>query len=170
MGILNDLRTRVQMVNDGLTTGAMIRDVVIMHPDDIIELQRIQLFEGKKANGEDLRPYYSEDLKPRGYFHSVESAGRYAAWKQSGINYPYSAQRNPDAPNLYINGKFHNELSVQFGMDAVGIMPTTPYASGIVAKYGINAFGLMLQKWISIFTDRGAYNELMMNIKSKIYV
>ena len=100
MGILNDLRTRVQGVNDGLTTGELIRNVVVQHSDDIIEQQRIQLFEGKNSNGEDMRPFYSEDLKPKGFFHSVESAGRYAAWKQNGINYPYTANRNPDAPNL----------------------------------------------------------------------
>lgn len=170
MGILNDLRTRVQMVNDGLTTGEMVRDVVIRHPDDIIEQQRIQLFEGKKSNGEDLRPHYSEDLKPTGYFHSVDSAGRYAAWKQSGINYPYTANRNPDAPNLYINGRFHDELGVQFLIDTVGIVPTTPYASGIVAKYGINAFGLMMEKWMVVFVERGAYNELMQELKNKLYV
>ena len=170
MGILNDLRNRVQMVNDGLTTGEMVRDVVIRHPDDIMEQQRIQLFEGKKNNGEDLRPHYSEDLKPNGYFHSVDSAGRYAAWKQSGSNYPYTANRNPDAPNLYINGRFHDELGVQFLIDSVGIVPTTPYAAGIVAKYGINAFGLMMEKWMVVFVERGAYNELMQELKNKLYV
>lgn len=170
MGILNDLRTRVQSVNDGLTTGELVRNVIVQHPDDIIEQQRIQLFEGKNANGEDIRPYYSEDLKPNGFFHSVDSAGRYADWKQSGINYPYTAKRNPDAPNLYINGRFHDELGVQFLTDSVGIVPTTPYASGIVAKYGINTFGLMMQKWAAIFWDYGAYSELMNQLKSRIYV
>lgn len=170
MGILNDLRTRVQTVNDGLMTGELIRDVVILHPYDIMDLQHVQLFEGKSSSGEDLRPYYSEDLKPTGYFHSVESAGRYADWKKNGISYPYTAQRNPDAPNLYINGKFHSEIGVQFGADTVAVVPLTPYASGIVAKYGLSAFGLMMQKWITIFTDRGAYNELMQELKNKLYV
>lgn len=170
MGILEDLRLRVGAIETGLRTGEMIRDVVVRHPDDILELQRRQLFEGKASNGEDIRPYYSEDLKPSGYFHSVESAGRYAAWKQSGINYPYSARRNPDAPNLYINGKFHDELGVRFGTTNVGIVPTTPYASGIMAKYGINTFGLMMSNWLAIFTERNAYNELMLVIKTRLYV
>ena len=170
MGILNDLRTRVQSVNDGLATGELVRNVVIQHPDDILELQKQQLFQGLAANGEDIRPYYSEDLKPSGYFHSVETAGRYAAWKQNGINYPYRANRNPDAPNLYINGRFHDELGVQFAADSVGIVPTTPYAAGIVAKYGINTFGLMMANWMVIFVERGAYDELMMEIKTRLYV
>lgn len=171
MGILNDLLARVRSVNDGLQTGGIIRDVIVQHPDDILDLQRQQLFEGKRSDGEDIRPFYSEDLKPNGYFHSVETAGRYAGWKQSGINYPYKANnRNPDAPNLYINGRFHDELGVQFGSDSVGVVPTTPYAAGIVAKYGINTFGLMMSNWVAVFVERGAYDELMNRIKTMLYV
>lgn len=170
MGILDDLRMRVQRVNDGLRTGETVRDVVVRHPDDILDLQKMQLFQGLAANGEDIRPYYSEDLKPFGYFHSVESAARYAAWKRDGINYPYTANRNPDAPNLYINGRFHDELGVEFTADTVGIVGTTGYAKGIVAKYGINTFGLMPSNWMVIFTERGAYEELMNEIKSRLYV
>ena len=100
----------------------------------------------------------------------MESAGRYAAWKQDGINYPYSVDRNPDAPNLYINGRFHDELGVQFNPATVGIVGTTPYSKGIVAKYGINTFGLMMANWMSIFIDHGAYNELMNELKTRLYV
>lgn len=170
MGILNDLRARVQYVNDGLQSGETVRNVVVQHSADIMELQLQQLFSGKASNGQDIRPYYSEDLKPSGYFHTVESAGRYAAWKKDGINYPYQAKRNPDAPNLYINGKFHSELGVQFGPDNVAVVPTTTYAAGIVAKYGINTFGLMKSNWDVIFVQRGGYNELMQIIKQQLYV
>ena len=169
MGILEDLRNRVQRVNDGMRSGEIVRDVLVRHPDDILDLQKRQLFQGLAANGEDIRPYYSEDLKPGGYFHSVESAKRYAAWKLSGINYPYSAQRNPDAPNLYINGRFHDELGVEFGTDAVGVVGTTTYARNIIAKYGAGTFGLMMANWMVIFVERGAYNELMENLKTRLY-
>lgn len=169
MGILNDLRTRVQGVSDGLQNGDLVRNVVVKHPDDILELQKQQLFQGRAANGEDIRPYYTEDLKPGGYFYSVESAKRYSAWKESGINYPYSAQRNPDAPNLYINGRFHDELGVQFNADSVGIIGTTGYSKQIIAKYGINTFGLMMENWMAVFVERGAYDELMAEIKTRLY-
>lgn len=169
MGILNDLRNRVAMVNEGIQTGQMVRNVLVDHDNDILELQKVQLFEGLTSSGEDMRPYYSEDLKPSGYFHSVESAGRYAAWKQ-GLNYPYTANRNPDAPNLYINGKFHSELGVQFSADVVAVIGTTGYAKGIMAKYGMSSFGLMMSNWMVLFTQRGAYNELMNEIKSRLYV
>ena len=170
MGILNDLRSRVQYVNDGLISGELVRNVIVGHSDDILELQKLQLFQGLAADGQDIRPYYSEDLKPTGYFHSVESAGRYAAWKCDGINYPYSVQRNPDAPNLYITGKFHDELGVQFTNETVGIIPTTPYAAGIMAKYGITTFGLMMENWMVVFVQYGAYYELMQQIKQRLYV
>lgn len=169
MGILNDLRSRVQSVADGLQIGTMVRDVVVQHGEDILDLQKMQLFQGLAANGEDIRPYYSEDLKPSGYFYSVESAGRYAAWKKDAINYPYSVQRNPDAPNLFINGRFHDELGVQFNSDSVGVIGTTAYSKGIVAKYGLQTFGLMMPNWRAIFFEYGAYNELMSIIKSTLY-
>lgn len=169
MGILNDLRNRVQSVQDGLATGALVRNVVIQHGDDIMELQKIQLLQGLTSRGEDIRPYYSEDLKPSGWFYSVETAQRYASWKQD-INYPYSVERNPDAPNLYINGKFHSELGVEFGPDSVTVAGETPYASAIVAKYGISTFGLMGENWGVIFWERGAYGELMNEIKNWLYV
>ena len=104
MGILNDLLGKVKNVESGLTTGETIGDVLLNYRDDIMDLQLYQLFSGKASNGEDIRPLYSEDLKPGGYFRSKETAMNYAAWKQE-IPYPYQVNRNPDAPNLYINGR-----------------------------------------------------------------
>lgn len=169
MGILNDLLARVESVNDGLQTGELVRNVVVQHPDDILELQKNQLFQGLAANGQEIRPYYSEDLKPHGYFYTVESAKRYSAWKESGINYPYSVKRNPDAPNLYINGRFHDELGVQFDAQTVGIVGTTGYSKGIIEKYGIQTFGLMMANWMVIFIERGGYDELMKELKQRLY-
>ena len=169
MGVLNDLRERIKGVYDGLQTGELVRDSIVNHSDDILELQKMQLLQGLASNGQDIRPYYSEDLKPGGYFYTVETAKRYAAWKEAGISYPYTVQRNPDAPNLYINGRFHDELGVQFDAETVSIVGTTGYAKNIMAKYGVNTFGLLPENWLEIFV-RGAYNELMESIKTRIYV
>lgn len=169
MGILNDLLRHVQTVDDGMQTGEFVRNAIINHSDDIMELQRRQLFSGLASNGQEIRPYYSEDLKPSGYFRSKQTAANYSAWKQE-LDYPYTAKRNPDAPNLYINGKFHSELDVAFNPDTVEIYGSTSYAQKIIAKYGIATFGLMMANWMVVFVDRGAYNELMSEIKSKLYV
>lgn len=168
MEIISDLRARVAGVKEGIETGELVRDVLVNHQRDILDLQKRQLFAGLASDGQDLRPYYTEDLKPTGYFHSVEAAKRYAAWK-TGLNYPYSANRNPNAPNLYVNGKFHDELGVQFEPQTVGIIGTTGYAKEIVEKYGLEKFGLTAANWAAIFSDMGAYNELMNNIRAKLY-
>lgn len=170
MGILNDLRQRVANVDNELQTGELVRNVLVRHRDEIMELQLKQLFQGIASSGQDIRPYYSEDLKPGGYFNSAESAARYAAWKRDGIHYPYTTNRNPDAPNLYINGRFHSELGVEFGVEAVGIVPQTPYAAGIVAKYGLSTFGLTGSNWMVIFVEQGAYYDLMNQLKQRLYV
>lgn len=169
MGILNDLLKRVQNVNEGLEQGGLIHDTVIDYGDDIMELQYLQLFQGLSSSGEDIRPYYSEDLKPSGYFYTVQAAENYAAWKTE-LDYPYSVDRNPDAPNLYINGRFHSELGVEFGSETVAVVPETNYAQTIVDKYGIRTFGLMMSNWMVIFQERGGYDKLMNNIKEALYV
>lgn len=166
MSILTDLLNRVQAVSESLAQGDVIRDVLVRHEADVLDLQRQQLFEGKRPDGEDIRPLYSEDLKPRGYFHSVESAGRYAAWKED-IS-PYSASRNPDAPNLYINGRFHSELGVNFDAETVAVIGETSYAQGIMLKYA-DAFGLSPANWAAIFRERGAFEELLNEVKTMLY-
>lgn len=165
--IIENLTDKVKNVLVGLQTGSLIRNVVVKHNDDILELQRYQLLQGKASNGEDMRPYYTEDLKPAGYFKSAESAKRYAAWKET-LNYPRVAKRNTDAPNLYINGKFHSELSVQFGAEAASVVGGTSYAQKIVSKYGQNKFGLTKQNWNKIMRERGGYDELMDEIKKSL--
>jgi hypothetical protein len=115
-----------------------------------------------------MHPFYSEDLKPNGYFKSKESAGRYAAWKE-GIDYPYTVSRNHDAPNLYITGRFHDELGVKFNADSVEIVPKTSYAGSIMAKYGRNAFGLSMAKWNELFAERNIKDEIIQNFKKQIY-
>ena len=167
MGILDGLLSRVKNIGDGLTDGSLMRGVLMPYEGEILAKQKEQLFEGKSVTGEDMRPYYSEDLKPRGYFHSAQSAGRYAAWKQD-LSYPYSAQRNPDAPNLYINGKFHSELGIDMGPDRVNIIDTTAKAKEIMSKYA-GQFGLNWSKWNEILIMRG-YNDLMNTIKQELYV
>lgn len=146
----------------------MVGDVLRRHETDIMELQRIQLLEGHDSDGNDMRPYYTEDVKPQGYFNSRESAGRYAAWKE-GLSYPFSVSRNSDAPNLYINGRFHSELAVIFGNDGLSIEAQTPYAAKIVAKYGRNSFGLSMEKWNTLFNERGIKDEVIQQFRQVIY-
>ena len=166
--MLQELLNNATKVLDGLQGGETIRNVVTRHGDDIMEMQLQQLFSGKASSGEDIRPFYSEDLQPGGYFKSADSAKRYSGWKQT-LNYPMQANRNPDAPNLYVNGKFHSELGVNFGSDAVSVGGKTSYADNIVAKYGIGTFGLTDDNWDNVFWERGGYDELLQEVKKQLF-
>lgn len=168
MDILDQLKAKVVAVQEGLAGGSLVREVISGHGEDILAYQRHQLLRGLASSGEDIRPYYSEDLKPEGRFYSVETAGRYAALKQS-LSYPYVVDRNPDAPNLYFNGRFHDELGVEFNPDSLAVIGTTGYAKKIIAKYGVGTFGLMAEYWTRVWEDSGAYEELLDKLKSELY-
>lgn len=162
------LLKNAQALQEGMQQGSIIRDVLMNHSEHIIEQQRVQLFMGKGSDGRDLHPFYSEDVQPRGYFKSSASAKAYAAWKQT-ISYPYNVQRNPDAPNLYITGVFHDDLNVQFNADSLQIVPDTAYAANIMAKYGFGIFGLNDQMWGVIWDDFGAKGELIEEMKNVLW-
>lgn len=157
---ITGLLENARRLERGLATGSLVREALLPLREDIVEQQRIQLLEGKGSDGRDLHPFYSEDVKPRGYFRSRESAERYAAWKRT-LSYPYSVKRNPDAPNLYITGLFHGELSAELGNDAVGIVPDTAYAANIMRRYGFGVFGLSMESWGVIFSEKGGRDNLI---------
>lgn len=163
-GLLDNAR---QLKAD-LTQGTIIRDVLEPHGTEIVDQQRTQLLMGKGSDGNDIHPFYTEDLKPKGYFRSRASAENYKAWKQQ-LSYPKSVQRNPDAPNLYITGLFHNDLNVSFGTEQLAIVPDTAYAANIMRKYGFNIFGLNADSWKVIFDERGAKDELIKKVKEIIW-
>lgn len=108
----------------------------------LLDYMRTQLFEGKGADGKDLRPLYSEDLKSNGgFFKTAEAAKRYADWKK-GLSYPKNVNRNADAPNLYITGRFHKEFDVLIEPDEMIFLGTTAWAERIIDKYNLVNFGL----------------------------
>lgn len=165
---LEKLLTNARSLEQAMSGGDVARSVLEGHKADILELQRIQLLEGKASDGEDLRPYYSEDLKPAGYFWSKETAARYSAFKES-LSYPYQVQRNPDVPNLYINGRFHSELDVRYAADSVAVVADTAFSRPIMAKYGVEKFGLSAEKWSEVFNGRGARDEILKKMKDILW-
>ena len=168
--MIADLIKKVSDVLNGLQGGEIPRLAVLGSADDILDLQREQMAGGKSVDGSDLRPYYSEDLRAGGgWFLSGESAARYAAWKQSlGNPYEGGVARNSDAPNLYITGKFYSEIGVQFGQDAAVIVPLTPFASQVMAKYG-RQINLGMPGWMELMYNRGGYERVMNEIKRILY-
>jgi hypothetical protein len=165
---LEELLNNAKTLQEGMQSGTLVRDVLLRHGEHIVEQQRVQLLMGKGSDGRDLHPFYSEDVKPSGYFKSGAAARQYAAWKQT-LSYPYSVQRNPDAPNLYITGVFHDDLNIHFGVDSLEIIPDTAYAAKIMAKYGFGIFGLNQQMWNVIWNDFGAKGELIEQMRNTIW-
>lgn len=166
--MLDELLSNAKSLQADLENGTLMREVLQRHEQEIVEQQRIQLLEGKMSDGGDIHPFYSEDVKPTGYFRTKESAARYAAWKQM-LSYPYQVQRKPDSPNLYITGVFHNDLGVEFNAESVAIIPDTAYAANIMAKYGNGMFGLSGDKWAIIFDEKGAKDELLTEMENILW-
>lgn len=165
---IDSLLNNAKTLQKDMDSGRLTREVLMRHGEHIVEQQRIQLFMGKGSDGEDLHPFYSEDIKPQGYFRSSASAKAYSAWKQT-IIYPYSVRRNPDAPNLYITGVFHDDLNVSFGSDSLAIVPDTGYAANIMSKYGFGVFGLCPMMWQVIWDDWGAKEELIEEMRNVLW-
>jgi hypothetical protein len=166
--MISQLLGNARSLKAGMEDGAIVREVLEPHGQEIVEQQRIQLLEGKGSDGKDLHPFYTEDLKPSGYFMNRDSAQRYAAWKQT-LSYPASVRRNPNAPNLYITGVFHDDLNVDFRANEMAIVPDTAYAANIMAKYGFGIFGLCAEKWAVIWDEKGAKDELIKKMKETLW-
>lgn len=161
------LLSNAELLQSAMERGVFLQVALADEQEKIMTLQREQLLEGKDNDGNDMRPYYSEDLQPEGWFKSKDSAMRYALWKQTGISYPVQVQRNPDAPNLYINGRFHSELGVKQTSKTIGVYPITPYAATIVAKYGLDKFGLSSARWREVLD--GCKDRIIKMMKQELY-
>ncbi len=151
---------RLREIETGLSNGSYIREELEPKRELINAEQREQLMEGKASDGNDIRPYYTEDP----FFKTKEDALRYAAYKQKITP---NSKRKRDAPNLYINGKFHSELEVQFRKEDMVIDGITPYAKGIVREYGLSTFGLTEGRRKVLFASLGS--SVLKRIKKKLY-
>lgn len=165
---LSKMTEAAHQLEQQMQDGSLVRGVLRNHADDIMEQQHIQLMEGKGSDGNDLRPYYTEDVQPSGYFKTVASARNYMVWKET-LNYPYSVSRNSNAPNLYINGRFFSEMEVRFEAETLGIYPTSGFASEIMAKYGLHRFGLSALKWQVMMEEKGVKDEIQNEMRKLLY-
>ena len=59
---LEGLVLNAKSLQQGMQSGALVRDVLLRHGEHIVEQQRVQLLMGKGSDGRDLHPFYSEDL------------------------------------------------------------------------------------------------------------
>ena len=59
---LTSLIRNAEMLRSAMDRGLFVQVALMDQREEIIRLQREQLFEGKDSDGNDMRPYYSEDL------------------------------------------------------------------------------------------------------------
>lgn len=138
---LGDLSNRLSTLQGQLN--AFARLSLQEREDEILDLQKRQLFAGKASSGDDIRPYYSEDLKANGgFFKSPQSAKKYAMYKAQ-LDYPVNVPRQFDAPNLYINGHLvHDNIGLEFTEEYMRVKGNTSEAQRVMDKYGEQTFGL----------------------------
>lgn len=124
----------------------LVFDVIFDNDEMIIALNRKQLMEGKTADNEDVRPYYSEDS----YFKSADAAKNYIVWKDKITPNP---KRNPDAPNLYINGQFHGTFKLAIEGNDIIVTSDSKIAREVTQKFP-NIFGLTDDNLIDFWNDK----------------
>lgn len=127
---LNKLKTAKEHLPD------VVNNVLFQNEAKIVDLNKAQLYDGKDILGNDIRPLYSQDS----FFKSPAQAQGYIKWKQKITP---NSSRNPDAPNLFING-FHYSLIglLKKGKDVIiGAKSSNAITSSIDGKYK-NIYGL----------------------------
>lgn len=135
--VITSLYERLFMATEKITRD-YARNGLEREKDALLDMQKQQLIDGQTSEGTPITPSYTQDP----FFKSSESAERYIVMKERKFDIPSSSVRNRDTPNLYITGRFHSELGVEFQATQFKVYGLTPYASGIMSKYGDSIFNL----------------------------
>lgn len=104
--------------------------------DEIVELQKDQLYSGLDADGKLLKISYYEDP----YFKSQTAADKYARFKSKNYarNHNDAFPEKPyDIPDLVVNGRlFYNFIKSYSSNGKLIIEANSPIYSQLEAKYG----------------------------------
>jgi hypothetical protein len=107
-----------------------VNNALFQNEAKIVDLNKAQLYDGKDIFGNDIRPFYSQDT----FFKTQAQAQGYIKWKQKITP---NSSRNPDAPNLFINGFHYSMIGLlKKGKDVfIGIKSSNKITSSIESKY-----------------------------------
>lgn len=178
MGIIDKIEAQIAALEEFRDNRASIlADILSEREDELLDRQRDQLASGLNSEGTDIVPPYSADLKPGGYFKSPQAAARYAAWKQDiyapKVHYKQT-QRNPDTPNLFIDGdgivnggRFYRELAVNVTDTEILFYGETSYAEGIIGKFGEEQFGLCEEYWRDVM-ENGVIKTMLKGLRESL--
>lgn len=170
MAIVEKLQAQIAALSEfQRDKGRVVAELLSQREEELLERQKDQLASGLDSDGRNLQPFYSEDLKPGGFFKTQSAAERYKNWKRS-IATPVFYQQLPrmaDAPNLYVNGRFWSELTVTISESLIEFKGDTAYAEGIIDKYGLEKFGLNETFWRMV-VENGLDDELADYLRSRL--
>lgn len=130
---------------------------VIGTENEYKDLLQDQLLHGKGADGQDLSPGYLEDP----FFKSYEAAQRYLKWKE---RISPKVGRNPNAPNLYITGQYHDSISVTTDYSGVRSSSSSYFGGDIERKYNNNA-NILGSEWREDYLKNFVRPRLLSNVK-----
>lgn len=106
--------------------------------DRLVEINREQMLEGKRKDGNDISPTHLEDP----FFENVEEAIGYSEWKDTITPHP---KRKSGVPNLYIDGTFHRSITMDVTGDSLKFRSTFAAAAEIERKFAL-IYGLNSEK------------------------
>ena len=131
---IRDYLTKLKTAKEQLPDA--VNNVLFQNEAKIVDLNKSQLYDGKDILENDIKPFYSQDP----FFKTQAQAQDYIKWKQKITP---NSRRNPDAPNLFINGFHYSMIGLlKKGKDIViGVKSLNKITSSIDSKYK-NIYGL----------------------------
>ena len=108
----------------------VVNDSLLSNEAKIVDMNKAQLYDGKTIEDTNITPLYSQDS----FFKTPAQAQGYIKWKQKITP---NGNRNPNAPNLFINGFHYSMIGLlKKGRDIViGIKSSNPLGISIENKY-----------------------------------
>lgn len=123
MTSLQDMANKLKNINLSIILDEILEPLL----PEIISMNKEQIWDGKTKNDTDIHHLYSEDP----FFKTVKQANAYKMWKQ---RITPNSDRNPDAPNLYINGYYHSLIKGTI-LDNLIELDADGFGRGFDSKY-----------------------------------
>lgn len=141
MGTIADMNRKIQSLH--LT--ALAEKVIAAHTDEMEELQKRQLMQGKDNTGALLTPRHSQNP----FFKTPQAAQAYARWKQR-----ITPETPFDVPNLFITGEvYHKGISFKVATERVIADSSAPFAGKVEQTYKNKQLGLNNDSKVELWED-----------------
>lgn len=155
--MLNALIERIRTVSETLGE-SLAQQCFVSHPelsDMMCDLQRAQLMDGLRSDGQNIVPSMRDDPFFKG---SDKAVGKYAMRKAR----MFPSRREFYTPNLKITGYFHEGFRPVFDSQSVfmdnsnkNVTNAKGRSENLYEKYGEETFGLTDENWETVLEQLG---------------